>query len=539
MQPEQRRRWPEVKDLLHEAIQNAEPEERERYLRTRCAQDFELLDAVLSMLPAELGPFADQKFGRYHVRHRLGRGAVGDVYLANPQKPAGKRVAIKFLHPQHDDEYLRKRLEAEVKALSTLDHPNIVRFLDAGPASAVHPYFVMEYVEGQPITAYCATNGKTIRERLKLFLELLDAVAYVHRNEIIHRDLKPANVLVSAAEGRVKLLDFGIVKFVRPEFYGQEALTTGADSLFSPEYASPEQMRGNPVTTVSDVYSLGALLYELLAGKPPFPRGEKEGAATYVKRVLEMQPPKPSEAAATSELARELRGELDNIVLMALRKEPARRYISAESFAADVRAHLEDDLVKAQPDTFSYRSSKSIRRHRFGLAAAATVALSLIVGLFTAIHYARVADRQRQEAERHRDTAERRLQTIRELNLAGVFERLSQGTRFDTRTARTIAGDYRTLVVRVSNPDDRDFERWVAFASALYQQVGGPEAEAFLGKHGAARRGGLETVVPFAPDGAQLARDYETLSRVLSAAGDDAGATAATERAGELRSKIR
>jgi serine/threonine-protein kinase len=335
--------------------------------------------------------------GPYRLLHELGHGGMGTVFLAErADHQFEKQVALKLIRGWHvGNERLVRRFLEERQILAALDHPGIARLLDGGVTLDGLPWFALEYVEGVPIDRHCSTHGLAIESRLELFCRVCDAVQYAHRHLVVHRDLKPSNILVTA-EGGVKLLDFGIAKLLRPDATdGPASLTATGERLMTPLYASPEQVRGDPVSTASDVYALGVILYELLTGRQPYrvTTGEPHAVA---RAILEQEPERPSLAVvrqggpgedtdrksvggpAPPTLARRLRGDLDTIVGAAMQKQAERRYGSAEQLAADVRRHLAGLPVLARPDSRLYRAEKFIQRHRIGVAIAAGVALIVI-----------------------------------------------------------------------------------------------------------------------------------------------------------------
>jgi len=350
-----------------------------------------------------------QKIGPYRTVELLGRGGMGEVYLA--ERADGQfeqKVALKLLRRGLDSEEILRRFLRERQLLARLEHPNIARLLDGGLASDGRPFIVMERVEGEPITQWCAARSPTIEERLRLAVTCCDAVEAAHRNLIVHRDLKPSNILVSA-DGQVKLLDFGIAKLLGED--GEETLQTRAGvHVLTPAYAAPEQILGGPITTATDVYALGVVLYELLTGALPHDRRATTAAelSSKVSRETVERPSAAARKAMESEaggerearrLARRLSGDLDTIVLKALHRDPARRYPSAAALADDLRRHLDGKPVSARPDTFSYRTAKLVERHRLGVAAAVLIALSLVGGLAAALWQARAARAQARRAE--------------------------------------------------------------------------------------------------------------------------------------------
>lgn len=322
-------------------------------------------DAALPPDPAAIGP--------YRVVRRLGEGGMGTVFLAaRSDEQFEQRVAVKLVRAAGGAEILR-RFRRERQILAALTHPNIARLFDGGSTTGGLPYLVMEYVEGTPIDVYCREQPLTVPARLRLFLQLCDAVQYAHRSLIIHRDIKPGNVLVTA-DGTAKLLDFGIAKLTSEEGNADRPATR----LMTPDYASPEQLDGRPVTTASDVYSLGVLLFEILTGARPF-AGPARGDA-----------PRPSGAAGM----RALRGDLDHILLAALDPDPERRYGSVENFAADVRRHLEGRPVSARGASFGYRAAKFIRRNKLAAGAAAAAAAVFIGSFIAVVQQKRIAERR-------------------------------------------------------------------------------------------------------------------------------------------------
>jgi non-specific serine/threonine protein kinase/serine/threonine-protein kinase len=332
---------------------------------------------------------------------------MGTVYRAVRDDDAfRKTVALKLVRGgRHSDDFQR-RFRQERQILAGLEHPNIATVLDGGTTEDGEPYLVMEYVDGQRITDYCTTREMGTRERLALFRTVCGAVQYAHQNLVVHRDIKPANVLVDG-HGVVKLLDFGIAKLLASDVEGDVVPTATVLPVMTPEYASPEQVKGQTVTTASDVYSLGVLLYELLAGRRPY-EVQTDSLEAIVRAVCQTEARAPSEAVtAASRAARpariltsELRGDVDTIVLKALRKEHERRYRTAHELSEDIRRHLEGLPVTARADTIRYRAGKFVRRHRAAVAAAVLVSASLVGGIVTTTRQARLAQRRFEEARR-------------------------------------------------------------------------------------------------------------------------------------------
>ena len=421
-------RWHQVRDILY-AASRMDTGARLSYLDEQCATDQALRNEVEKLLSAldQSGEFLEPdtsrtaahssalRIGPYLILGQAGRGGMGVVYHAVRDDDYRQEVAIKLIKSGAESDFLIERFRLERQALALLNHPNIARLLDGGTAPDGRPYLVMEWVEGQPITEYCRTNHLGIGDCLKLFLDIGDAVEHAHRNLVVHRDLKPSNILITS-EGRPKLLDFGIAKIFSPEESGEPlTLTVAGARMLTPDYASPEQVRGEVVTTASDVYSLGAVLYELLTGSRPL-KFDTRTLAEIEHTVCTQEPLAPS--AATGSLgipARNLRGDLDNIVLKAMQKEPPRRYGSVNQFCDDIRRYLDGLPVIARKDTFTYRAGKFARRHRAGVAAAALVAVALAAGTATTLWQARVAIEQRARAER-------RFNDVRKLANSFLFE---------------------------------------------------------------------------------------------------------------------
>jgi serine/threonine-protein kinase len=341
--------------------------------------------------------------GEYRILSLLGEGGMGEVYLAE-DATLGRKVALKLVKPGFGRTNLIRHFRQEERILAGLTHPNIARLYGGAVTPDGVPYFVMEYVEGERLDHYCDTRKLKIPERLQLFRKTCSAVSYAHQHLVIHRDLKPANIRVTA-EGEPKLLDFGIAKLVDPQTESIGEPTMTLQNIMTPEYASPEQVRGEGVTTASDIYSLGVVLYELLTGQRPY-RIKSRRPDEVARAISEEEPPRPSTAVTKQNQSsvilnpRSLRGDLDNIVLMAMRKEPSRRYASVAQFSEDIRRHVEGLPVVARKDTIGYRSAKFMRRHRVGVAAATLVTMAIIAGLIVALWEARQARAQRDVAQR-------------------------------------------------------------------------------------------------------------------------------------------
>ncbi len=416
--------WERLESLFTDAM-SLPAEERLRFARASCEDDPELRARLERLIDAETREpeFLEEavrkgaaaisrdlaasrtgsRIGPYRLVRILGEGGSGTVYLASRDDAQyDATVAIKLLHPGAASRGMIERLRAERQILAQLDHPHIARLLDGGTTPQGEPYVVMEYVQGVPILDDCARRNLPGPERLGLFLDVCAAVEHAHRHLIVHRDLKPANVLVTA-EGIPKLLDFGIAKLLRPGPDGGEAAadtTLAPLRMLTPGYASPEQIRGEPVTTAADVYSLGVLLYELLTGRKPhdipsgLPPGEME------RRICSTEPARPSAVpGVTASVARWMRGDLDIIVLKALRKEPHRRYATVRELSADIERFLAGRPVHARPETLLYVTGRFVRRHRIGVTAGAIAAMLVLVSLVAALLQSSRARAERDRAE--------------------------------------------------------------------------------------------------------------------------------------------
>jgi serine/threonine protein kinase/tetratricopeptide (TPR) repeat protein len=459
-------RWARVKELFEAAVE-LDSTQRASFLDGECDGDEALRTEIESLLKSdeqtgdfieqpvfaiprdlfpdsEEEPVAGRKFGAYQLIREIGRGGLGAVYLAaRADDQYRKQVAIKVIRRGLDTDDIIRRFRNERQILAQLDHPNIARLIDGGTTDDGLPYFVMEYVNGEPINAYCDANALPATERLALFRKVCTAVTYAHQNLVIHRDLKPSNILVTQ-EGEPKLLDFGIAKLLGT---GDELFTQTIPALrvMTPEYASPEQVKGGAIMTTSDVYSLGVLLYELLTGQRPY-RLKTRTPEEIARAITEQEPERPSTAIAkgdgNSKLeirnSKPLRGDLDNIVLMAMRKEPARRYSSVGQFSEDIRRHLEGLPVVARKDTWNYRTGKFIQRNKIGLAASAVVALALIGGLAAALWEANAARRERDVANAERLKAMR------------INEFLQQMLSFSNQSVYSVAPVAQTKNVTVN-----------------------------------------------------------------------------------------
>ncbi|MDX2181335.1 MAG: protein kinase [Bryobacteraceae bacterium] len=403
-------RWERVGEVFHAALE-VPAAEREAWLRERCAQEPEILLEVVSLLGSDASArdgFAagiepaiaalgvkpvlppPTRAGPYRLVHEIGRGGMGTVYLAERDDDQYRsRVAIKLVARGMDTGMILARFYRERQTLARLEHPNIARLLDGGNTEDGRPYIVMEFIDGVRITDYCRSHALDTARRLTLFLDVLKAVDFAHRRFVVHRDLKPGNILVDK-DGRVKLLDFGVCKLLHAQpLPGDETVEAGSTPL-SPDYASPEQIRGEPVSIATDVYSAAAVLYEILTGAKAH-RIEDYSLRGIERAICESEPVPPSVAAVDKTVARQLRGDLDNVLLLALRKEPERRYESIEKFAEDLRRHLAHLPVQARPDTFAYRAGKFLRRRHALVISAAAILAALSWGVWASSRSARIA----------------------------------------------------------------------------------------------------------------------------------------------------
>ncbi len=415
-------RWQHVKEVFTYASA-LDATARERYLADICGDDAELRaqverllsahdrrDAILDFpaghyLPADsLQPAEDAWIGKivgaYELTACIGKGGMGTVYRARrADAQYEKEVAVKLVRAGLGSELVLQRFRAERQILAHLDHPNIARLLDGGVTASGEPFLVLELVNGEPIDVYCNRHDLPVAERLRLFRDTCEAVSYAHRHLVVHRDLKPANILVTA-EGSIKLLDFGIAKLLQPAQEDGTEIEATRTTLraMTPAFSSPEQILGLPITTASDVYSLGVVLFHLLAGRSPY-RTTLDSTQDAIRDVCETEPLKPSAAAAlmrsTGTRALQPDRELDDITLRALRKEPEKRYSSVAELSEDVRRHLAGLPVIARGDRLTYRAGKFWRRHRFSLTAAGLVAVALLAGLLITLREARIAEEQR------------------------------------------------------------------------------------------------------------------------------------------------
>ena len=429
--------WKNVKEIFLAASERPF-DERATFIAEKCGEDTELLNEVQSLLashdsdtqfiekPAiDLSSIlsngttngAGKTLGKYKIVREIGRGGMGAVFLAERDDGEfSQQVAIKVLGQALPDSEIVRYFKREREILASLNHPFIARLLDGGVTPEGLPFFVMEYVEGVSVLEFASRENLSINDRLRLFTQICEAVGFAHRNFIVHRDIKPNNIMVTN-DGIPKLLDFGLAKMINPNFAETDVLQPDTAFLaMTPAYASPEQMRGQPITTASDIYSLGVVLFELLTNERPY-QFETDNLAEIVRVVCETEPTRPSsfvrrplqnhDLTQTSEQRTKdygqrtklLRGDIDNIVLLALRKEPLRRYQTAEQFAEDIGRHLNGLPVAARQNTFKYRASKFIKRNKIAAVAATLIFLSLIGGIAATLWQSRQTQKEKEKAE--------------------------------------------------------------------------------------------------------------------------------------------
>ncbi len=519
MKPDQ---WKRIRSALEQAFE-LEGDPRAEYLARLEAEDASIAESVRDLLErdadgsiGETPPReawnrlfdvpvlpAGTRLGPYEVANVIASGGMGTVYSARrADEEFDKAVAIKLIKRGMDSDDVLRRFRYERQVLADLEHPGIARLIDGGVSDEGQPFFVMEFVEGEVIDDWCDSNKLSIRERLRLFQKVCHAVHYAHQRLVVHRDLKPSNILVTN-DGEPKLLDFGVARMLDPETEAERSQLSADRGFFgTPSFASPEQVRGERVTTSSDVYSLGVVLYRLLAGKRPYELSQLSRAEAQ-RLICEVEPTKPSrllEDLPDSPLHRartRLVGDLDNIVLMALRKEPERRYASAEQFAEDIGRHLDGMPVMALPNTFGYRAAKFLRRNRASSVIGAALILSLFGGIVTGTRLYRAAVLSNEKAVERLEDARRLAATFifevsgdigplegtvraRERIVRSALEYLDQlaldsendpGVRLDLANAYLRLGDLQGGAVR-SNLGQRDkarasYERASEMAEAL------------------------------------------------------------------------
>ena len=485
MTPEQFRRL----DALYDAAAALDPAERTAFIEERCADDEEVRRELLAAFGADAGSgltglveraaaasieaaWTGRRVGPYRIVRPLGHGGMGAVYLADRDDAEfHKQVAIKTLKFELENGPAVARFRHERQILAHLEHPNIARLLDGGTTEQGTPYIVLEYVDGVQIVEWCQQHRLTVDQRLRLFRDVCDAVQYAHQHLIVHRDIKPGNILVTS-DGVPKLLDFGIAKLLDADALPGFHSVNTSGPMMTPDYVSPEQVRGEPVSTATDVYALGAVLYELLTNTRPHALHTYDPAE--IARVVCETDVRPPSATGN----RHLRGDLDNIVLKAMQKEPLRRYSSVTAFAEDIHRHLEGLPVAARRDTAIYRATKFMGRHRMGVVATAAVVASLAVGVALALREARVA--------------QRRFAQVRDLSNTFLFQFYDQVTPLPGSTAvrASIVETARKYLDGLSKEAQGDKELTLELAAA-YERLGdvqGRTGRANLGQLDDARR---------------------------------------------------
>jgi len=491
------------------------------------------LDALTERAAAAHTPPADaqgdrsgQRIGAYLLQRRVGRGGMGEVYeAARPGADFEQKVAVKLLRRGLDSEDIVRRFVRERRILAQLEHPGIARLIDGGVSDDGLPYLVMEFVDGSTLIEAANARGLDIDARLELFMQICDAVAYAHRRLIVHRDLKPSNVLLTL-EGEPKLLDFGIAKLL--DETDEDQLTGTGMRILTPNYAAPEQILGQPISTATDVYALGIILYELLTGRAPHQRHGKDiDRVTHELAQESLIRPSAAVLAAGADtqhqrLSKRLDGDLDTIVLHALKREPERRYQGAAEFADDIRRHLHGHPVRAQTDTMSYRLRKFVGRHRGGVTAAALAAVAVLAGLGVALWQAGVARTQAARAEAEL----RRAESIKEFSLSLFREQdpLARGKPEPRSASELIATGIERARAQFS--DD------AAQRSQLLNDLG--EIQVSLGEFQAAvpvlEEALAIRVASFGADSAQAAEVESNLAVVKQRLGDVVGGVALSER---------
>jgi serine/threonine protein kinase len=402
--------WKKVKSIFNEASELPK-DERPSFLaqfgdetRLEVEKMLAAIEAESLLLNQPMVDFRDfedaslpEKIGEYKIIREIGHGGMGTVYEAVRETEMFKQhVALKIIKSGMNNEIILKRFRAEQQILASLEHHNIGRFLDGGKTAEGLPFYAMEFIEGLAIDEFCREKNLSVEEKVKLFREVCSAVSYAHTNLIVHRDLKPSNIIVTE-NGTPKLLDFGIAKVL--DIDSKELGTATQLGMMTPQYASPEQIRGEKVTTLSDVYSLGVIFYEILTGEKPYVTVGKN-YAEILEIITQTNPMKPSENSKFQIPNSRLKGDLDTIILKSLQKEPTRRYQSVEQLSEDLRRHLVGLPITARPDTFGYRFSKFVERNKIAVAAGALVFLSLLGGIGVALWQAYRAEKQRLLAEK-------------------------------------------------------------------------------------------------------------------------------------------
>ena len=543
-----------VRDLFERVVDLA-PEDRERLLRVECKHDPDLYAELISLLTADTDAIQNDAWsqsaldsaaslerqfpdgglgmiiGSYRTVELIGKGGMGKVYRAiRVDSEYQKDVAIKIIRSGLDSDELAARFRAERQILANLGHPNIAQLLDGGAAPDGMPYLVMEYVEGTSPLDYCERHALTTKQRILLFRQICSAVHYAHQRMVIHRDLKPGNILV-AKDGTPKLLDFGIAKVFSPDISAtSQAVTETGMQRMTARYSSPEQVRGETVTTLSDVFSLGVILYELLTGRSPYGAPDRS-PLQVMNAVCQEEAPKPSG------VLRELRGDVDNIIGKALQKEPAARYASVDQFSDDLGRYLEGRPVHARGNAPLYAAQKFVRRNRVAVAATAAFLLTLFAGFI--------------EVARARGRAERRFNEVRQLAHSVIFDYSDAIDRLPGATpvrARLVKDALQYLENLSKEADTPALQKEIVDAYVRVSNVQGNEYQNNMGD----TAGALDTAGKAAAAAEKLMARQQTPSALSSAAeafatdaslrysaGDLAGADRQYQRAIKLREQLR
>ena len=527
-------------------MQSASAARSERLLETRDVIERRLATAGVRE------SWVDKAIGPYRVISPLGQGGMGSVWLA--ERADGlftRRVALKLVH-RSLEAAATERFARERQILAGLDHPHIARLLDAGFTEDGQPYLALEYVEGQPLTTYCDARALSLRNRIELFLQVIGAVQFAHANLVVHRDLKPANILVTA-DGQVRLLDFGIAKLIAEGHADDSALTQLAGRVFTPDYASPEQILGDSVTTSSDIYALGVVLYELLCGRRPY-QLKRDSRGALEDAILGADPIKPSQlafpevvararSASARRLHRELAGDLDTILLKALKKKPAQRYRTADALGHDLQRHLRGEPVLARPDSRTYHLHKFVTRNKWAVGGATVTALALAAGTAVSLWQASVARDHAVAAQREatkakvvqdflldifrtnsveqRDPEKARQTTARALLDLGA-KRVDEGLKNAPDAQNEVLDTLANMYMQLGLPDEaakRQRQR-IEIARRAYGQDDPRVAEALLSY--------AEAILD-SPQRAQMLAVLDETRRVLDDAGDFS-----SERRGQL-----